>query len=136
MLGKESFAKIPNGVPGIEDRLYMLWDAGVCSGRITPSRFVELVATNPAKMFGLYPKKGTLAVGSDADIVIWDGDTKHVVSARTHHSAIDYNLFEGYSVCGKAEKVFVRGNLVVDGDELLVEPGSGQFVHRNSPMLI
>ena len=136
VLGKESFAKIPNGVPGIEDRLYMLWDAGVCSGRITPSRFVELVATNPAKMFGLYPKKGTLAVGSDADIVIWDGDTKHVVSARTHHSAIDYNLFEGYSVCGKAEKVFVRGNLVVDGDELLVEPGSGQFVHRSSPMLI
>jgi len=136
MLGRASFAQIPNGVPGIEDRLYMLWDAGVRSGRITPSRFVELTATNPAKLFGLYPKKGTLAVGSDADIVIWDGDATHTVSARTHHSAIDYNLFEGYQVCGKAEKVFVRGHLVVDGDQFLAEPGSGQFVHRHRPLLI
>jgi len=135
-LGQESFAKIPNGVPGIEDRLYMLWEAGVCSGRLTPSRFVALTATNPAKLFGLYPKKGTLAVGSDADIVLWDGDAEHTVSAATHHSNMDYNLFEGYKVHGKPVKVLVRGATVVDGDQLLAEPGSGQFVHRASPLLI
>jgi len=134
-LGRESFAKIPNGVPGIEDRLYMLWEAGVRSGRMTPSRFVALTATNPAKLFGLYPKKGTLAIGSDADIVLWDGDAEHTVSAATHHSNIDYNLFEGYKVRGKPVKVLVRGQVMVDGDQLLAQPGSGQFVHRNSPIL-
>lgn len=135
-LGMESFAKIPNGVPGIEDRLYMLWEGGVRSGRMTPSRFVAITATNPAKLFGLYPKKGTLAVGSDADIVLWDGDAEHTVSAATHHSNMDYNLFEGYKVHGKPVKVLVRGQVVVDGDQLLAEPGSGQFVHRSSPLLI
>ncbi|MBX3015496.1 MAG: dihydropyrimidinase [Caldilineaceae bacterium] len=135
-LGRESFAQIPNGAPGIEDRLYMLWEAGVRSGRMTPSHFVALTATNPAKLFGLYPKKGTLAVGSDADVVLWDGDAEHTVSAATHHSRIDYNLFEGYKVHGKPVKVFVRGKLVVDGEQLLAKPGSGQFVHRHSPLLI
>jgi dihydropyrimidinase len=136
MLGHESFAKIPNGVPGIEDRLYMLWNAGVLGGRITPSRFVELVATNPAKMFGLYPRKGSLTVGSDADIVLWDGGAEHVVSAATHHSAIDYNLFEGFKVQGKPVKVFVRGHLVVDGDNFVAEKGSGKFIQRASPVLL
>ena len=135
-LGRESFAKIPNGAPGIEDRLYMLWDAGVRAGTLTPSRFVELVATNPAKLFGMYPKKGTIAVGSDADLVLWDDAAKHTVRAQTHHSAIDYNLFEGYQVTGKPVKVFVRGRLVVDGEQLLAKPGSGQFVHRTSPLLL
>ncbi len=136
MLGRASFAQVPNGAPGIEDRLYMLWEAGVRGGRMTPSHFVALTATNPAKLFGLYPKKGTLAVGSDADIVLWDGAAEHTISAATHHSAIDYNLFEGYKVHGKAVKVLVRGAVVVDDDQLLAEPGSGQFVHRNSPLLL
>jgi dihydropyrimidinase len=136
LLGRESFAQIPNGVPGIEDRLYMLWDAGVRSGRITPSRFVELTATNPAKLFGMYPRKGTLAVGSEADIVLWNGEARHTISAQSHHSAIDYNLFEGRTVQGKPEKVFLRGRLVVDGDHLLAEPGSGRFIHRHAPLLI
>ncbi|MCX6045528.1 MAG: dihydropyrimidinase [Chloroflexi bacterium] len=135
-LGRDSFAKVPNGAPGIEDRLYMLWNDGVLSGRLTPSRFVELVATNPAKMFGMYPRKGTLAIGSDADIVLWDGAAEHVVSAATHHSAIDYNLFEGRTVQGKPVKVFVRGQLVVDGDNLMAEKGSGAFIHRASPLLL
>jgi dihydropyrimidinase len=134
-LGSESFAKIPNGVPGIEDRLYMLWEAGVRGGRMTPSHFVAITATNPAKLFGLYPKKGTVAVGSDADLVLWDGDAEHTVSAATQHGNMDYTLFEGYKVHGKAVKVFVRGQMVVDGDQLLAEPGSGQFVHRSSPLL-
>ncbi|MEZ4682753.1 MAG: dihydropyrimidinase [Caldilineaceae bacterium] len=136
MLGRDSFAKIPNGAPGIEDRLYMLWDAGVRGGRMTPSHFVELTATNPAKLFGMYPKKGTIAVGSDADLALWDGDAVHTVSAATHHSAIDYNLFEGYQVHGKPAKVLLRGRVVVDGDQLLVEPGSGRFVHRGAPLLL
>ncbi len=136
MLGRASFAQIPNGAPGIEDRLYMLWEAGVRSGRMTPSHFVALTATNPAKLFGMYPKKGTLAVGSDADIVLWDGDAAHTVSAATHHSAIDYNLFEGYQVHGRPVKVLLRGTVVVDGDTLLAEPGSGRFVHRSAPLLL
>jgi len=136
VLGQESFAQIPNGAPGIEDRLYMLWDAGVKEGRMTPSDFVKLTATNPAKLFGMYPKKGTLAVGSDADVVLWDGDAKHTVSAVTHHGAIDYNLFEGYQARGKPVKVLLRGQVVVDGDVLLAEPGSGRFVHRGAPRLL
>ncbi|MEZ4728748.1 MAG: amidohydrolase family protein [Caldilineaceae bacterium] len=135
-LGRASFAQIPNGAPGIEDRLYMLWETGVYSGRMTPSHFVALTATNPAKLFGLYPRKGTLAIGSDADIVLWDGDAEHTVSAATHHSNIDYNLFEGYQVHGKPVKVLVRGNVVVDGDQLLAQPGSGQYLHRSSPILL
>lgn len=135
-LGKDNFAKIPNGVPGIEDRLYMLWDEGVKQGRITANRFVELVSTNPAKLMGIYPRKGTIAVGSDADLVIWDGDARHTVSAATHHMNVDYNLYEGREVRGKAEKVFVRGNLVVDGDEWLGEQGGGQFLHRETLTLL
>lgn len=135
-LGKESFAQIPNGAPGIEDRLYMLWDAGVKTGRMTPSKFVELTATNPAKLFGLYPQKGTLAVGSDADVLLWEPNVTHTVKAANHHSAIDYNLFEGYQVQGKPAKVLLRGKVVVDGDELLAEPGSGRFVRRGAPLLL
>ena len=134
-IGKGNFAKIPNGVPGIEDRMYMLWDVAVNSGAITPSRFVELTATNPAKLFGIYPQKGTIAVGADADIVIWDPKLKHIVSAKQHHSAIDYNLYEGMKVTGKPVKVFRRGTLLVDGDKWLGEQGSGQFLHRASPIL-
>jgi dihydropyrimidinase len=103
---------------------------------MTRSHFVALTATNPAKLFGMYPKKGTLAVGSDADIVLWDGDAQHTVAAATHHSAIDYNLFEGYQVRGKPVKVLLRGRVVVDGDQLLAEPGSGRFVHRGAPRLL
>ncbi|MCZ7573095.1 MAG: dihydropyrimidinase [Ardenticatenaceae bacterium] len=132
-LGKDNFAQIPNGVPGIEDRLYMLWDAGVKNGRITPNKFVELVSTNPAKLMGIYPRKGTIAVGSDADLVVWDGSAHRVISASTHHQNVDYNLYEGREVHGKAEKVFIRGNLVVDGDQWLGEQGSGQYLHREAP---
>ena len=135
-IGKSNFAQIPNGVPGIEDRLYMLWDVAVNSGAITPSRFVELTAANPAKLFGIYPQKGTITVGADADIVIWDPKLKHTVTAKGHHSAVDYNLYEGMKVTGKPVKVFRRGTLLVDGDKWLGEKGSGQYLHRASPILI
>jgi dihydropyrimidinase len=129
-LGKGDFSKIPNGGPGIENRLHMLYHFGVREGRLTPNRFVELVSTNVAKFFGLYPRKGTIAVGSDADIVVWDPDKRLTLSASTHHSNVDYNLFEGTEVVGAPEVVLVRGQVIVEGDELVAQPGAGQFVKR------
>jgi dihydropyrimidinase len=129
-LGRDDFSKIPNGGPGLENRLHMIHEFGVRKGRIGLNRMVELVATNPAKLFGLYPKKGTIAVGSDADIVVFDAAKKHTISAASHHSRVDYNLYEGVEVTGAPELVLLRGNVIVDGDEFLGEPGSGQFVKR------
>jgi dihydropyrimidinase len=129
-LGRDDFSKIPNGGPGIENRLHMLHHFGVREGRISLSRMVELTATNPAKLFGLYPRKGTIAVGCDADIVVFDPNKRHTISAATHHSRIDYNLYEGTEVVGAPEVVLVRGTVVVENDELKVGPGHGRFVKR------
>jgi dihydropyrimidinase len=129
-LGKDNFALIPNGAPGVEDRLLMIHHFGVNEGRITLNRMVELLSTNAAKLFGLYPRKGTIAPGSDADIVIFDPDKEHTISARTHHSRADYNLYEGTTVTGAPEIVLLRGNVVVESDELVAEPGIGRFVPR------
>src|SRR5690348_2567601 len=129
-LGKDDFSKIPNGGPGLEDRLKMIHHFGVREGRITLNRMVELLATNPAKLFGLYPRKGTVAVGSDADLVIFDPDKQVTLSASTHHSKSDYNLYEGTSVTGAPEIVLLRGRILVENDELVASPGVGQFVKR------
>ena len=129
--GRDDFTKIPNGVPVIEDRLLVLYDAGVVAGRISLNRFVELTATNPARLFGLYPRKGALAVGADADIVLWDPKREHTLSARTHHMRVDYNLFEGMTVRGAPAGVWLRGRQIVDGDRFLGQPGTGQFLHRD-----
>ncbi|NEP18635.1 MAG: dihydropyrimidinase [Leptolyngbya sp. SIO4C1] len=128
--GKDSFAKIPNGAPGVEFRLSLLYDGGVNAGRITLNRFVQLTATAPAKMFGLFPQKGTIAVGSDADIVLFDPHQRHTLSASTHHSNVDYSLFEGRSVQGKVQKVFLRGELIVDGEIWLGRAGMGRYLSR------
>jgi dihydropyrimidinase len=129
-MGRDDFSKIPNGGPGLENRLHMIHEFGVRAGRITLNRMVELLCTNPAKLFGLYPRKGTIAVGSDADIVVFDPDRKVTISASTHHSKSDYNLFEGTEVTGTPEVVLLRGQVLVENDELQVEPGYGQFVKR------
>jgi dihydropyrimidinase len=129
-MGRDDFSKIPNGGPGLENRLHMIHEFGVRAGRIGLNRMVELLCTNPAKLFGLYPRKGTIAVGSDADIVIFDPEKRVTLSAETHHSRSDYNLFEGTEVTGSPELVLRRGEVIVDGDELLAKPGSGQFVRR------
>jgi dihydropyrimidinase len=129
-LGKDDFSKIPNGGPGIENRLHMLYTHGVREGRLSLNRLVELTSTNIAKLFGLYPRKGTIAVGSDADVVVWDPDKRLTLSAKTHHSNVDYNLFEGTEVTGAPELVLVRGQVIVDDDELVASPGAGQFVKR------
>jgi dihydropyrimidinase len=129
-LGKDDFSKIPNGGPGLENRLQMIHEFGVRAGRISLNRMVELLATNPAKLFGLYPRKGTLAVGSDADVVIFDPEKRVTISASTHHSKVDYNLYEGTQVQGSPEIVLLRGNVLVEGDRLVAKPGIGQFVRR------
>jgi dihydropyrimidinase len=129
-LGRDDFSKIPNGGPGIENRLQMIHQFGVREGRISLNRMVELLATNPAKLFGLYPRKGTLAVGSDADVVVFDPEKRVTLSAKTHHSKVDYNLFEGTEVQGSPEVVLLRGNVLVENDELVARPGIGEFVKR------
>ena len=129
-LGREDFSKIPNGGPGLEDRLKMIHEFGVRQGRITLSRMVELLATNPAKLFGLYPRKGTIAVGSDADLVVFDPERRETISAASCHSKTDYNLYEGTEVTGVPETVLLRGQMLVEGGELVARPGIGRFVRR------
>jgi dihydropyrimidinase len=129
-LGRDDFSKIPNGGPGLEDRLRMIHHFGVREGRISLNRMVELLATNPAKLFGLYPRKGTLAVGSDADIVVFDPEKRVTISAATHHSKADYSLYEGTEVQGAPEVVLLRGHVLVENGTLVARPGIGQFVKR------
>jgi len=128
--GKDDFRQIPNGGPGLENRLQMIHHFGVREGRITLNRMVELLCTNPAKLFGLYPRKGTLAVGSDADVVVFDPEKRVTISAATHHSRSDYNLYEGTQVQGSPDVVLLRGHVLVENDELVGKPGTGQFVKR------
>jgi dihydropyrimidinase len=136
-LGRDDFTKIPNGVPGIQDRAPMLWTHGVSAGRITLNRFVELTATHPAKIFGMYPRKGALAVGADADIVLWDPRVKKAMGVATSHQRTDYNLYEGMETSAWPVKVFRRGELIVDGEEWRGAPGSGRYLPRtpNAPMV-
>src|SRR6476660_2328911 len=129
-LGKDDFSKIPNGGPGLEDRLKMIHEFGVRQGRITLNRMVELLSANPAKLFGLYPRKGTVTVGADADLVVFDPEKQVTISASTHHSKADYSLYEGTRVTGAPEIVTLRGRILVENDELQVHPGVGQFVKR------
>jgi dihydropyrimidinase len=135
-LGREDFTKIPNGLPGVGDRLPILWTYGVRAGRITPNQFVTLVSTNPAKIFGLYPRKGTLLPGSDADIVIWDADRRLTYGIAHAHHRTDYNLFEHWEVVGFPEKVFLRGRLIVDGERWLGRPGMGQYLPRHTGIVL
>jgi len=129
-LGKDDFTKIPNGGPGIENRLQLLYHHGVNEGRLSLNRFVEVVSTTPARIFGLYPRKGTLEAGSDADIVIWDPLAEHVISAQTHHMRVDYSMFEGFRVKGNARTVLSRGEAIVDGGQWLGRAGRGVFLKR------
>jgi dihydropyrimidinase len=129
-LGRDDFTKIPNGGPGVENRLHLIYHHGVNEGRLSLNRFVELVSTTPAKLFGLYPRKGELAQGSDADIVVWDPNREHVISAATHHMRVDYSMFEGFRVIGAARTVLSRGEVIVDGDRFLGRAGRGRFLKR------
>jgi dihydropyrimidinase len=129
-LGRDDFTKIPNGGPGVEHRLSLIYSGGVASGRFSVNRFVELVSTTPAKLFGLYPRKGTIAVGSDADLVIFNPQRKHVISAATHHMRVDYSMFEGIEVTGMPDTVLSRGEVIMDKNRFLGRQGAGEFIKR------
>jgi dihydropyrimidinase len=131
-LGIDDFTKIPNGGPGIENRLQLIYHHGVNENRISLNRFVELVATTPAKLFGLYPRKGEIAPGSDADLVIWDPEAEHVITAATHHMRVDYSMFEGFRVKGNARTVLSRGEVIVDGGRFLGRAGRGCYLRRQA----
>jgi dihydropyrimidinase len=130
-LGRDDFSKIPNGAPGLENRIQMIHEFGVRGRRITLNRMVELLSANPAKYFGLYPRKGTIAVGSDADILVFDPERRVTISSATDHSKSDYNLYEGTEVTGTPEVVLLRGNVLVEDGELVAQPGIGQYIARS-----
>lgn len=130
-LGRDDFTKIPNGLPGIQDRMPILWTYGVGAGRISANQFVALTSANPAKIFGLYPRKGSLTPGADADIVVWNPNKKVKYGVALSHHRTDYNLYEGWELTGYPEKVFLRGKLIVDGDEWKGSAGGGQFLKRS-----
>jgi len=136
-LGRDDFTRIPNGLPGVGDRLLVLWTTGVGSGKLTANQFVALTSTNPAKIFGLYPQKGALQPGSDADIVIWEPQKEVKYGVALSHQRTDYNLYEGWELTGVVEKVFLRGRLIVDGDKWLGKAGKGQFLpcRQGAPVL-
>jgi dihydropyrimidinase len=129
-LGKDDFSKIPNGAPGVENRVPLIYDGGVVENRISLNRFVELTSTAAAKMFGLFPKKGTIAVGSDADIVIFDPEREQTLSVKTHHMNVDYNTYEGKKIRGVVETVLSRGRVVIENGEFKGKSGDGQFLKR------
>jgi dihydropyrimidinase len=133
-LGKNDFTRIPNGAPGIETRLTLVHDGGVRHGRISMNRFVELCSTAPARMFGLFPRKGTIAVGSDADIVVFDPDRATTLSVRTLHMRVDYSPYEGMKVQGAPAIVVASGEVVIDENAFVGRKGAGRFLKRGPSM--
>ncbi len=131
-MGKDDFTKIPNGGPGIEHRLSLVYTGGVHGGRFNINRFVQLVSTAPAKLFGLYPRKGTVAVGSDADLILWDPNKEETISAKTHHMRVDYSMFEGIKVKGAPRQVLVGGRVVIDNGKFVGKVGAGRFLKRQT----
>src|SRR5271170_5372230 len=131
-LGKDNFSKIPNGGPGVENRLQLLYHFGVGAGKISLQRFVEITSTAPARIFGMYPKKGTIAVGSDADVVLWDPEAEHLISAATHNMRCDFSMFEGWKVKGNARRVYSRGELIADNGSYVAATGRGQYLRREA----
>ena len=129
-MGKEDFSKIPNGHPAIEHRMELLYSEGVHKGKISLTKYVEVACTNAAKIFGMYPRKGTIAIGSDADIVIFDPKKEHTISVKTHHMNVDYSAYEGHHVIGKTETVILRGEVAIENEKCLLKAGHGQFIAR------
>lgn len=135
-LGEKDFSKIPNGHPALEHRMELLYSEGVRKGRISLNKYVELTSTNAAKIFGMFPKKGSLGIGSDADIVIFDPEESHTLSSTTHHHRCDYSGYEGWKVTGKCKTVILRGQVAIDDGKALVSKGNGRFVPRGTSSLV
>ncbi len=135
-MGKKDFSKIPNGHPAIEHRMELLFSEGVRKGKISLNKYVELTSTNAAKIFGMYPKKGTIAIGADADLVIFNPRKKHILSKKTHHMNTDYSAYEGFKITGKTETVLLRGKVGIENNKCLLEPGYGEFVKRGKTGMV
>jgi dihydropyrimidinase len=131
-LGRGDFRKVPNGLPGVEDRVDLLHDGGVVGGRITRERWVEIISTAPARLFGMYPRKGTVSVGADADLVVYDPNRRRTISAATHHMDVDYSCYEGREVQGASEVVLSRGSVIVRNGEFTGKKGAGRFIKRST----
>jgi len=127
-MGKDDFTKIPNGCAGVEDRMSVLWELGVNTGRLTPSEFVAVTSTNAARIFNLYPRKGSVSVGADADLVVWDPKATRKISAKTHHQNVDFNVFEGLTIHGVPSVTVTRGKAAWENGKLAAERGAGRFV--------
>jgi len=136
LMGKDDFSKIPNGHPAIEHRIELMYTEGVRTGKISLNKFVEVTSTNAAKIFGMFPRKGTIAIGADADIVIFDPNKEHTISVDTHHMNVDYSGYEGWKLTGKTETVVLRGKVGIENEKCLLEPGYGQFVKRGKTSLV
>jgi len=128
--GKDDFSKIPNGTAGVEDRMAVLWHEGVNSGKLTMNEFVSVTSTNAAKIFNIFPQKGSISIGADADIVVWDPEGSRTISAKTHHQNVDFNIFEGKTVKGIPTHTISRGKVVWANGELNAEQGAGQYINR------
>ena len=135
LVGKDDFSKIPNGHPAVEHRMELLFSEGVNAGKITLQKFVEVTSTNAAKIFGMFPRKGTISIGADADLVVFDPNKKHVISADTHHMNCDYSAYEGWEVTGKIDTVLLRGKVAINAGEAQVSKGYGQFIRRGKPSI-
>ena len=133
-LGREDFSKIPNGMPGVEHRPALVYTAGVTTGRITAADMARVLAEQPARLFGMYPRKGVLAVGSDADLVIWDPEARWTITAGAQNQKVDYTPYEGFEAVGRPETVFLSGRVAAENGRVVLE-NAGQFVHRGGAQL-
>ncbi|MEP6648162.1 MAG: amidohydrolase family protein, partial [Saprospiraceae bacterium] len=131
LMGEHDFSKIPNGHPAIENRMELLFSEGVQKGRITLNKFVAVTSTNAAMIFGMFPRKGCIAVGSDSDLVLFDPNEEHTLTVKTHHMNVDYSAYEGWKLKGKCKSTILRGQVAVDNGEVKIEKGYGQFIRRN-----
>ena len=129
-MGANDFSKIPNGHPAIENRMELLYSEGVHKGKITLNKYVEVACTNPAKIFGMFPQKGSIGIGCDADLVIFDPNEQHTISASTHHMNVDYSGYEGWQLTGKVKTVLLRGSIAVENNKCLIQKGYGKFIKR------
>jgi len=135
-MGAKDFSKIPNGHPAIEHRMELLFSEGVKKGKISLQKYVELTSANAAKIFGMYPQKGSIAIGADADIAIMNPSKKHKLSKKTHHMNVDYSAYEGFALTGKIETVLLRGKVAIENNKCLLSPGFGKFVKRGKPQMV
>jgi dihydropyrimidinase len=130
-MGRQDFTKIPNGAPGVENRLAILYTYGVLPGKLSLQRMVDVFATAPAKFYGLYPRKGSILVGADADLIVFDPNYAGKISAKASLQGIDFNAYEGFDQKGRPDKVFLRGNLCVEGGQFVGKLGQGRFIPRD-----